>query len=460
MEPRIQYVTTPDGVSIAYCEMGSGYPVIHMPGPPFTHVQLEMQMPSYGGNNTLIAENFRGIRFDSRGTGLSERNITQPTLRELTLDLGAVADRLSLERFAVMGVQAGGLIAMRYALDNPDRVSHLALWDAYSSGDAYRAIPQVQAFLAMMEHDYEMFTETLASVMFGWSAGESARDYARYLRECASSADARRFFDAVTEVDLTNELPSITQPTLVVHHKTIPLPDLATARLLASRIPNSHMVLLEGTWNAPGNDPDVLRKAFADLIGERASPTPKAPAAPSGLATILFTDVEGSTALTDRLGDAAARELLREHERITREQLRAHGGSEVKTMGDGFMASFGSATRALECAIAIQRAFDVGAGLKPALPGEGTGGGIRVRCGLNAGEPIAEDDPDGRSDLFGTAVIVAARIAAQAHGGEILVSDVVRQLVAGKRFLFNDRGEHALKGFEDPVRVFEVSWRE
>jgi class 3 adenylate cyclase len=144
------------------------------------------------------------------------------------------------------------------------------------------------------------------------------------------------------------------------------------------------------------------------------------------------------------MGDAAARDVLREHERMTREALKAHGGSEVKTIGDGFMASFGSATRALECAVAIQKAF--------------ADGDIRVRIGLNAGEPIAEDDPGGRSDLHGTAVIVAARIAALAHGGEVLVSDVVRQLVAGKGFLFNDRGDHALKGFEDPVRVWEVRW--
>ena len=146
------------------------------------------------------------------------------------------------------------------------------------------------------------------------------------------------------------------------------------------------------------------------------------------------------------MGDSAARNVLREPERITREALNAHGGSEVKTIGDGFMASFSSATRALACAIAIQRAF--------------ADSDIRVRIGLNAGEPIAEDDPGGRSDLYGTAVIVAARIAAQAQGGEVLVSDVVRQLVAGKGFLFNDRGDHALKGFEDPVRVFEVRWRE
>ena len=121
-------------------------------------------------------------------------------------------------------------------------------------------------------------------------------------------------------------------------------------------------------------------------------------------------------------------------------------------MGDGFMASFGSATRALECAVALQRAFEE--------HNQSATEAIRVRVGLNAGEPIAEDDPGGRSDLFGTAVNLAARIAAKADAGEILVADVVRQLVAGKDFLFNDRGEQALRGFEDPVRVFEVRWRE
>jgi class 3 adenylate cyclase len=231
------------------------------------------------------------------------------------------------------------------------------------------------------------------------------------------------------------------------------------------------MALLEGELLMPyaGGSAAAVAEVIDEFLGggETQNSSAEAPSA-VGLVTILFTDVGGSSALTDRLGDAAAREVLREHERITREALAAHGGSEVKTMGDGFMASFGSATRALECAIAIERAFagpgpTVGAqGLAPLHPDDPkrTDTPIRVRIGLNAGEPIAEDDPGGRSDLFGTAVIVAARIAAQAHGGEILVSDVVRQLVAGKTFLFNDRGEHALKGFENPVRVYEVSWHE
>ena len=133
-------------------------------------------------------------------------------------------------------------------------------------------------------------------------------------------------------------------------------------------------------------------------------------------------------------------------------RLKAHGGSEVKTMGDGFMASFSSATKALECAIAIQSAF--------AERNESAEEPIKVRIGLNAGEPIAEDDPGGRGDLFGTAVNMAARIAAKAEGGEILASNVVRKLVAGKEFRINDRGETELRGFEDPVRVYEVRWWE
>ena len=148
--------------------------------------------------------------------------------------------------------------------------------------------------------------------------------------------------------------------------------------------------------------------------------------------------------MMSRLGDAKGRNVLREHERITRETLKANGGTEVKTMGDGFMASFGSVTRAVECAIALQRAF-----------ADREGEPLNVRVGLNAGEPIEED-----GDLFGATVILASRIAAKAEGGEILVADTVRGLCSGKGFLFADRGEFVAKGFEEPVRVYEVSWRQ
>ena len=161
--------------------------------------------------------------------------------------------------------------------------------------------------------------------------------------------------------------------------------------------------------------------------------------------TILFTDIVGHTEMMSRLGDERGRKVLREHERITREVLKAHGGTEVKTMGDGFMASFGSVTKAVECAVALQRAFAERESDEP----------LHVRVGLNAGEPIEEE-----GDLFGATVILASRIAARAEGGEILVADTVRGLCSGKGFLFADRGEFVAKGFEEAVRVYEVRWRE
>jgi len=310
--------------------------------------------------------------------------------------------------------------------------------------------PQAQAILQLANADWEIFTETMASFSFGFSAGEQAHRFAAIIRESITQEGLQAVL-AGPDADVTELLPQVSSPTLVLHSRDAPIPSVDAARGLASRIPNARLVLLEGGAGSPAlGDSEAVHSAIDEFLGDEVPTT--TPDAPGAFRTILFTDVEGSTALTDRLGDAKARDLLHEHERITREALKAHGGSEVKTMGDGFMASFGSATNALECAITLQSAF--------AQHNESTGEPINVRIGLNAGEPIAEDDPGGRGDLFGTAVNMAARIAAKAEGGEILASNVVRELVAGKNFLFNDRGETELRGFEDPVRLFEVRWRD
>jgi class 3 adenylate cyclase len=270
-------------------------------------------------------------------------------------------------------------------------------------------------------------------------------------------------------MDVTDSLSKVQCPTLVLYTRDHQLLDLSVARRLASAIPDARLTLLEGDAHPYSGDPEPVISAIEEFLGARANTAKDGVDGRGRFQTILFTDVEGSTALTDRLGDAKARELLREHERITREALATHGGSEVKTMGDGFMASFSSATGALECAVALQRGFEArtnslrsqgSPSTQTGRQGSGRTDEIRIRIGLNAGEPIAEDDPGGRGDLFGTAVNMAARIAAKAEGGEILASNVVRELVAGKGFLFNDRGETELRGFEDPVRVYEVRWGE
>jgi adenylate cyclase len=160
----------------------------------------------------------------------------------------------------------------------------------------------------------------------------------------------------------------------------------------------------------------------------------------------LFTDIEGSTSITQRVGDAEAQEVLHTHNKIVRDALKAHSGSEIKHTGDGIMVSFPSATRALECAIAMQRAF--------AEHNKSADEPIRVRVGLNAGEPVAEDH-----DLFGTAVQLARRICDRAEPEQVLTSDLVRGLAAGKGFSFSAQADIKLKGFEDSLQLYELRWR-
>jgi class 3 adenylate cyclase len=446
MEPRIQYARTADGVSIAFWTLGEGMPFVHL-GLIFSHIQLEWEIGECRRWYERLAEKRKLVRYDCRGFGLSERNVTDFSVDALVLDVEAVVDRLALKRFALFAPIHSGPVAIAYAVRHPERVSHLLLWCAYAQASDWSRSPLVQAVRGLMDTDWATFTETTAHTLLGWSAGEPARRYAALVRDSVTPEFLRAAVEALGEFDVTPLLPQVTSPTLVLHRRGHAL-GVDVARGLASRIPDARLVLLEGTSGAPYlGDTEAVASAIDEFLGEGEEPTAPLTAAPSGLVTILFTDVEGSTALTQRLGDAKAREVLRAHESIVRENLKAHGGSEVKTMGDGFMASFSSATGALECAIAMQRAF--------AAHNESADEPIRVRIGLNAGEPIAEQE-----DLFGTAVNLAARIAGKAEGGEILVANVVRELAAGKGFLFSDRGEVALRGFEDPVRLFEVRWRE
>ncbi len=447
MEPRIQYAQTEDGVSIAYWTLGKGMPLVAMPNMPFSHIQLEWQLPEYRRWYEGLAEKRMLVRYDGRGHGLSDRDVTEFSLDAWLLDLEAVLDRLGLERFALFGVLHSGPVAIAYAARHPERVSHLLLWSTYARASDYLRSPQLKTLRGLIAQDWELYTETAAHAVLGWSEGEPARQFAALMRECVMPEAARASIAASNEFDVAALLPQVKSPTLVLHRRQYPMLDVDVARGLASRIPDARLALLEGTSIAPFlGDAGAVLDAIDEFLGEGEEAAAGAePAAEGGMVTILFTDMEGSTALTQRLGDARARDILREHERMVREALKAHGGSEVKTMGDGFMASFSLATKALECAIAMQRAF--------AQHNESAEEPIRVRIGLNAGEPIAEDE-----DLFGTAVNLAARICAQAEPGQILAPIVVRELAAGKRFLFADRGETALRGFEDPVRLYELRW--
>ena len=455
MEPRVQYAQTADGVSIAFWTLGEGPALVCLPA-SYTHIQLEWQIAGIRAWYERLAQARQLVRFDWRGWGLSQRDVPPlPSALEWgQLDLGAVVDGLELERFSLFGPLHGAPVALAYAVRHPERVTRLVLWTPYARADEWTASPQIQAIRSLAGKDWETYTDTAAHLTLGWSVGDEGRKFAALIRESATPETIAMFVQSLNEVDVTQLLPQVRVPTLVLHRRQIRQPGVDVVTNIASRIPQARLVLLEGMAATPYlEEVEAIVAAIDEFLGEeeKAAPTP------SGLVTILFTDMESSTALTQRLGDAQAQELVRAHNTIVREALRSHGGSEIKHTGDGIMASFPTASGALECAIAIQRAvYERGVGAHgPFDSAQGRRAPLQVHIGLNAGEPVAEEQ-----DLFGTAVQLARRICEQADGGEIFVANVVRELAAGKGFLFSDRGDATLRGFEDPVRLWEVRWRE
>jgi class 3 adenylate cyclase len=385
------------------------------------------------------------VRYDSRGTGESDRSAKDYSLEGLLRDLEAVVDGMGRESFALVGSYFAGPVAIAYAARYPERVSHLILWSAYATTSTYFESSLSQAFSSlrsMAGQEWELYVKTMVYTSYSGAGAALLQRLAELYRRSVSPNELPVIIAGLRAHDSTSLLSQVRAPTLVVNWRDSRIVPVEEARRIAASIPGAELVVLEGEepWPDVGRAQAAMR-AIDEFLGDSAAASE--PAAPYAFRTVLFTDLVGHTEMMSRLGDERGRDVPREHERITREVLKANGGTEVKTMGDGFMASFGSVTKAVECAVALQRAF---AGRE--------GEPLNVRVGLNAGEPIEEDN-----DLFGATVILASRIAAKAEGGEILVADTVRGLCSGKGFLFADRGEFVAKGFEEPVRVSEVNWR-
>jgi class 3 adenylate cyclase len=456
MEPRIQYATTADGVNLAYWALGDGPALVNPPpASPWSHAQMEWQIPEWRHFYEHLIRHLTLVRYDGRGGGLSDRDIDQCSMETNIRDLEAVVDTLGLQKFALFGIYYMAATAIEYAIRHPERVSHLILWCGFADHTEAKESGTNDALRNLLDVDWTLFTETLAHSVFGWGQGEPAHRFAEYMRASSTPEMVRKSWAANEEIDLTPKLTQIQAPTLVMHRRQFPFVKLETARQLADRIPDARLVVFEGASVSPYvEDTEEVVATVLDFLGVEDSSAmsrvllPRHAPASVGFRTIMFTDMEGSTETTQRLGDAEAQNMVRRHNEIVRDALHAFAGTEVKHTGDGIMSSFTSASAAVECAIAIQRAMN-------AHTAEHPGDLLRVRIGLNAGEPLAEGD-----DLFGTAVQLASRICSRAEPRQVLVSDVVRQLVAGKGFLFNDHGETELRGFEDPVRIFEVRWQE
>jgi class 3 adenylate cyclase len=441
MEPRIQYAKTADGVSIAFWTLGEGPPLIHMPV-MFSHVQLEWEIPQCRRWYERLAEGRTLIRLDTRGMGLSDRDLPGDySVQVAALDIEAVVDRLGLGRFALLAFNHFAPPAVSYAIQHPDRVSHLVLWHAYAKASDWLRSPRVQTLrAALAQDDWDTYTELNAHILLGWAAGEEASRYSALIRQSITHDTLRTMIPYLNEWDLTSLLPQISTPTLLLHRRDYQLMDVEVARRLVSQIPDARFVLLEGASGAPYlGDVDAALDAIIEFVGRAQTVEPHLDL-PSGTAVILFTDIAGSTALTEHLGDVAFRDASRALDAGLRAAIRDAGGTAIdgKLLGDGVLATFPSAAQAIDAARHCHT-----------LSGASE---LPLHLGIHAGDVIREEN-----NVYGGAVNIASRICALSAPGEILVSDVVRGMARSSAGVeFEDRGEQEMKGVGEPVRVFAV----
>ena len=437
--PRTRYVKSGE-VHIAYQVLGDG-PIDLLWVPGFvSHLEYDWEHPRPARFFRRLASFSRLIRFDKRGTGLSDR-VAIPTLEERMDDVRAVLDATGSSRAALIGVSEGGPMSLLYAATYPERTSALVLYGSYARRAWAPDHPfgvtseRMRGILETLEKDWgaSVAMEIWSPSMLGDDAYKQWR--ATYLRLAASPGAAISVMRMNMEIDARHVLPAIGVPTLVLHRTGDRLTPVDQARHMAEHIRCAKLVELPGEDHTPWvGDTDALLDEIEEfLTGIRHGPEPD-----RILATVLFTDIVGSTKRAVELGDRDWRELLQQHHAIVRRQLARFRGHEVNIAGDGFLPTFDGPGRAIRCAVSICR--------------EVRSLGIDVRAGLHSGECQVEDNK-----VEGIAVHIGSRVAGAAKPGEVLVSSTVKDLVVGSGIAFEDRGMHALKGVPGEWHLFAVA---
>ncbi len=446
MEPETRYARSGD-VSIAYQVTGDGpFDTVFVP-PTASHVELAWQVPVLRAMFERLASFSRLIHFDKRGTGMSDRVTGVPTLETRMDDLRALMDAVDSERAAVMGWSEGCAMSALFAATYPERVWALVLYGGKARSLRAPDYPwgptEVEALRAIADGRF-LGEESGAAEAAARSGSpdateEEIRALATYFRYSASPGAAEALSRMNMLIDVRHTLPAIRVPTLVLHHVEDTWVQVERGRDLAERIPGATYVELPGKGHIPAAAEvgPVLEETERFLRGAWEAGGWEGGEPDRVLATVLFTDIVGSTAKASELGDARWREMIQAHHGLIRRQLVRFRGTELDTAGDGFFASFDGPARGIRCACAITE------GVRDL--------GIEVRAGLHTGECERIDHKVG-----GIAVNIGARVAAEAGPGEVLVSSTVKDLVAGSGIEFRDRGTAELKGVPGEWRLFAV----
>jgi pimeloyl-ACP methyl ester carboxylesterase len=439
--PAIRYAMSGD-VHVAYQVVGDGPVDIVFVEGSFTNRYVQWEEPSYRRFMERLGSFARVLLFDKRGMGLSDR-VQVGTLEERMDDVRAVMDAVGSERAALIGESEGGPMSMLFAAAHPERTVALLLCGAEVKEDITDDWPwgestreEFEASMTTVSERWGRRPESLKAFLPSRGDDPALLDwYVRLKLQSASPAAAEAFMRMAHDIDVRDVAPAIRVPTLILHSSGDQICHVENARFLARTIPDARYVEL------PGAD-HVLFAELADtalaeirefLTGVREAPDPD-----RVLATVLFTDLVGSTAQARELGDRRWRDLLEAHHTAVRRELVRFGGREIDTAGDGFLAAFDGPARAIRCARAVVDSV--------------TGLGLQVRAGVHTGECEVHGDK-----LAGLAVHVGARLAAQASTGQVLVSNTVQDLIAGSGVELEDRGLFALKGLDGERRLYAVA---
>jgi class 3 adenylate cyclase len=435
-QPETRYAKSGD-IHVAYQVFGEGaIDLVFVPG-FISNVEVYWEDPSHARWLRRLARFARVISFDKRGTGLSDRVSTMPAMDQRMDDVRAVLDAVGSRDAAILGISEGGSLAALFAATHPERCRALILYGAFAQFTDW--IPTKEKLQAFFEYA-ETKWGTGANLPV-WAPSrkddEAFRSwFARRERVGASPAAVIELMKMNSEIDIRGILPAIRVPTLVMHRTADRAVRVEGSRALARHIPNARLIELAGEDHLPylGETADQIVDEIEEfLTGARAVIERD-----RVLATVMFTDIVGSTRHASELGDRQWRGVLDRHDEIVRREIARFRGREVKSLGDGFLATFDGPARAVRCAKSISGA------VRPL--------GVEVRSGVHTGEIEVHGD-----DIAGLAVHISARVAAAASASQVLVSSTVRDLVAGSGLTFQDEGLRALKGIDEPFRLFSLS---
>lgn len=438
-QPPVQYAQS-GALHIAYQVVGEGpIDIVEVPG-MLNHLEVMWETPGLVRFIERLARLGRVILFDKRGMGLSDRlpHDATPTTEERADDVRAVMDAAGSAKAVLLGVADGGVVAMQYAAMYPERVQALVLHSTGPCGIRKADFPYgpdaalAEQLLRRVERDWG--TGIMARAL-GDRSDAAAEFFGRVERRACPPRAAAALMRIGFDIDVRHLLPAIRVPTLIVHHRDHPAWPVGGARYLAEHIPGARLIVQESPFSLLVEFSE--RRGVTESVEEFLTGAPAMPGPERLLTVLLFTDIVGSTGRAAALGDRAWRDVLDDHDGVIRRLVEAAGGHCVKTTGDGVLARFDGAVRAIRCAQAIV------AEVKRL--------GLAVRAGVHAGECERLGD-----DLAGIAVHVGARVAELAGAGEVLVSGTVRDLVLGAGIEFDDRGQHVLRGVPGTWPVLAV----